>query len=109
VIYRTVSITPHEDFLAGEINDVTRWDLKRQADGLVDGAQIQVLTYLGETWGRGTPRFKNEEAIAFAQKVRAAGGVITWDTPTQRDGTFAPAFVAQLKALGEAMMAAKAP
>jgi hypothetical protein len=109
VIYRTISLTPHEDFIAGEVNDLARWDPKRGTDGLVDGAQIQVLTYLGETWGRGTPRFKDADVVAFAEKVRAVGGVITWDTPTQRDGTFAPQFFAQLKAIGEAMAAISKP
>ena len=103
VIYRTISITPHEDYTAGEINDVARWDPRRNVDGLIDGAQVHVLTFLGETWGRGAPRFKNGEAVAFSQKVRGVGGAITWDTPTQRNGTFAPEMLAQLQAIGAAL------
>ena len=103
VVYRTLSLTPHEDFTAGEIDQPELWTPKRNFDGKADGAQIQVLSYLGATWGQGAPRFTPEQAIAFSKKVAAAGGVITWDTPIQKGGTFAPEYVAQLKAMGEAM------
>jgi hypothetical protein len=105
VVYRTISITPHEDYLAGEIDKPDLWTPKRNTDGLVDGVQIHVLSYLGITWGQGTPRFTSEQAIAFARKVAAVSGVITWDTPIQKGGTFAPEFVTQLTAIGEAMKA----
>ena len=109
VVYRTLSITPHEDYLAGEIDKPELWTPKRHADGKADGAQIHVLSYLGATWGQGAPRFAAADAIVFAKKVAEAGGVITWDTPIQKGGTFAPDFVAQLKAIGEAMLAVQSP
>ncbi len=107
VVYRTLSITPHEDFLAGEIDKPELWTAKRNFEGKVDGVQIHVLSYLGTTWGQGAPRFTVEQAVAFARKVADAGGVITWDAPIQKGGTFAPEFVTQLKAIGEAMAAVK--
>jgi hypothetical protein len=103
VVYRTISITPREDYTAGEIDKPDLWTPKRNVDGLIDGAQVHVLSYLGATWGMGAPRFTPELAIAFSKKVAAAGGGITWDTPIQKGGTFAPEFLAQLKAIGEAM------
>jgi hypothetical protein len=103
VVYRTISITPYEDYIAGEIDKPDQWTAKRTLDGFIDGAQVHVLSYLGTTWGQGTPRFTAEQAIAFSQKVTAVGGVITWDTPIQKGGTFAPEFLAKLKAIGEAM------
>jgi hypothetical protein len=103
VVNRTISITPHEDYIAGEISDITKWDLKRNTGGLVDGAQLHVLSYLGERWGGGNPRFTNEQAVDFSKKVVAAGGVITWDVPTRNDGTFAPEFLEQLTAIGKAV------
>ncbi len=103
VVYRTISLTPYEDFTAGEIDKPDLWTAKRNFEGKVDGVQIQVLSYLGTTWGQGTPRFTPEAAIAFSKKVAEAGGVITWDTPIQKGGTFAPEFIAQLKAIGEAL------
>ena len=106
VVNRTLSITPHEDYIAGEISKIELWDPRRNADGLVDGTQLHVLTYLGTTWGQGTPRFTPAQAIEFAKKVAAIGGVITWDTPIQKGGTFSPEFVEQLKAIGTGMKSA---
>jgi hypothetical protein len=36
----------------------------------------------------------------FTRTVTDAGGVVTWDTPIQRNGTFAQPFVDQLTAVG---------
>jgi hypothetical protein len=103
VVNRTISVTPHEDYLAGEISDITKWDLKRNTGGRVDGAQLHVLSYLGERWGGGNPRFTTEQAVDFSRKVVSAGGVITWDVPTRSDGTFEPQFIEQLTAIGKAV------
>jgi hypothetical protein len=105
VVYRTISITPHEDYIAGEIDKPDLWTPKRQVDGKIDGAQVHVLSYLGQTWGIGEPRFTAEQAVAFSLKVAAAGGVITWDAPIQKGGTLAPAFLDQLAAVGRALRA----
>jgi hypothetical protein len=105
VVNRALSLTPHEDYIAGEISDPKLWNARRNADGRVDGAQLHVLSYLGATWGQGAPRFSTEDAVAFSQKVAAVGGALTWDTPTRNNGTFAPEFLAQLKAIGEAIRA----
>lgn len=101
VVYRTISISPDEDYTAGEIDKPDLWTPKRVEDGIIDGAQVHVLTFLGERWGMGKPRFTTDQAVDFSQKVAAAGGVITWDTPIQKGGTFAPEFLNQLKAIGE--------
>lgn len=78
VVYRLLSITPEEDFTAGEIDDPERIITRRTDDGYVDGAQIHVLTFLGERWG-------------------------TWDAPIRRDGTIAAPFLEQLRAIGAAL------
>jgi len=104
-VNRTMSLTPVEDYIAGEVDKPELWSPKRHANGKIDGAQIHVLTYLGERWGQGTLRFTTDSMVAFSRKVAAEGGVITWDTPVQKNGTFAPAFLAQLKAAGEAFAA----
>jgi hypothetical protein len=105
VVNRTLSITPHEDYIAGEISDPALWSARRNENGRIDGAQLFFLSYLGSTWGQGTPRFATEQAVAFAQKVAEVGSAVTWDTPTQRNGTFAPEFLAQLKAIYAAIVA----
>jgi alpha-L-fucosidase len=106
VVYRTISITPFEDYIAGEVDQPDQWKARRYADGKQDGAQIHMLSYLGEKWGTGdTPRFKDEEVIAFSRKLWDAGGAVTWDVPIQRDGTIAQPFLDQLSAVGRAMLA----
>jgi hypothetical protein len=108
VVNRTLSITPHEDYIAGEVSDPDLWNARRHADGRIDGAQLHFLSYLGATWGQGAPRFNTQRAIGFSLKIAESGAAITWDTPSQKNGTFAPEFVAQLKAIGEAMRATAA-
>ncbi len=105
VVNRTLSLTPHEDYIAGEISDPTLWNARRNADGIIDGAQLHFLSYLGTTWGQGTPRFTTEQVVGFTKKVAESGSAVTWDTPIQRNGTFAPEFLAQLKLIGETIAA----
>ncbi len=100
VVYRMLSLTPYEDFTAGEIDKPDQVTLRRNADGKIDGAQLQMLSYLGQTWGIGDqPRFTNQQVIEFTQKLRKAGGAVTWDVPVALDGTISKAFLDQLKEL----------
>lgn len=104
VVYRTISITPFEDYTAGEVDLPDKWSPKRNLNGKVDGAQIQMLSYLGERWGTGdAPRFTNEEVIGWSRKVVDVGGAVTWDVPIRTDGTIAPAFLEQLTAIGKSL------
>lgn len=105
VVNRTLSLTPHEDYIAGEVSDPNLWNARRHTDGRIDGAQLHFLSYLGATWGQGAPRFSTEQAIAFSRRSAETGSAVTWDTPVQRNGTFAPEYVAQLKAIAGAVRA----
>jgi hypothetical protein len=105
VVYRILSMTPHEDFTAGEIDKPDRVTIRRSADGKMDGVQIHMLSYLGETWGRGTPRFTNEQVINFSKKLWDAGGAVTWDVPVELTGKISPPFLDQLRALRTAAAA----
>jgi hypothetical protein len=105
VVYRMLSITPHEDFTAGEIDKPELVAIRRAADGKIDGTQIHMLSYLGETWGMGGPRFTAEQIVGFTRKVTDAGGAVTWDVPVELNGAMAPEFAAQLTALGKTMAA----
>ena len=49
VIYRILSVTPYEDFTAGDIDKPELIAIRRAIDGKVDGAQVQMLSYLGQT------------------------------------------------------------
>jgi hypothetical protein len=103
VIPRLISVSPDEDYTAGEISDPTVLQIRRAVGGKLDGRQIQVLSYLGRTWGRGEPRFTNVQAIQYSQTVRATGGAITWDVPTQLDGLIPEPVLIQLRAIGGAL------
>jgi hypothetical protein len=102
VIHRLISITPYEDYTAGEIDDPDKISIRRTVDGKQDGAQLQVLTHLGELWGKGAPRHKVEQVVEWSRKVWAQGGAITWDTPVDPTGGFAREYIEQLAAIGKA-------
>jgi hypothetical protein len=100
VIPRLISVTPDEDFTAGEVNDPSKLEIKNTKNGKIDGTQIQVLTYLGETWAKGAPRFTADEVINFSANVIGNGGGTTWDVPIQIDGSIPDPFIKILEKLG---------
>ena len=103
VVPRLISVTPHEDYTAGELSDPATLSIRRADEGRVDGKQIHVLSYLGRTWGLGAPRFTTEQAVGWSRDVRQQGGVITWDVPVEPGGRLAEPFLAQLRAVGSAL------
>jgi alpha-L-fucosidase len=103
VVYRLLSVTQYEDYTAGEIDQPDRISIRRASRGRIDGAQLHVLCYLGETWGMGAPRFSVDQITGWSNQVAKEGGVITWDVPIQRSGLLAQAFLDQLAAVGKAM------
>lgn len=103
VIPRLISVTPDEDYTAGEINDPATVQIRRSTAGRLDGVQAQVLSYLGRTWGRGEPRFTDEQAVQYSRNLRTNQTVITWDVPVQLDGRIAEPFLKQLHAVGSAL------
>jgi hypothetical protein len=104
VVYRILSVTPYEDFTAGEIDKPELVSIRRSVDSRVDGTQIHMLSYLGQTWGVGSPRFTPAQIIEYTRKVTDAGGAVTWDAPVELNGTMAQPFVEQLSALGKSML-----
>jgi hypothetical protein len=103
VVDRLISVTPHEDYTAGEINNLDRLMIRRLVDGKVDGAQPHVLSFLGATWGMGAARFSTETVVAHSRKTAALGGMITWDVPVQANGLVPREFLDQLSAVGQAL------
>jgi alpha-L-fucosidase len=105
VVDRVISFTPAEDYTAGEINDLSRSLIRRAVNGLVDGERIHKLSYLGATWGKGTPRYAdlNDVVIPWTRRIAEAGGAMTWDVPVQRNGLISEPFLVQLRAIGSAM------
>lgn len=108
VMDRVLSITPFEDYTAGEINEIQTTRLWRATpDGLVDGARIHKLSYLGRSWGTGEPRYTNltEVVIPWTRKIVDAGGAMTWDAPIQPSGHISDEYIEQLREIGKAVQA----
>ena len=101
VIHRLVSITPFEDYIAGEIDDPDKITIRRAFDGKQDGSQLHVLTHLGEQWGKGGPRYAPAQVVEWSRKVVQQGGAITWDTPVDATGGIGEEFLEQLRAIGK--------
>ncbi len=107
VIGRLISVSPDEDYTAGEVNEPDKVLIRRVIDGKMDGEVPQVLSFLGATWGKGAPRFSTDDAVNDSQRIAKLGGVITWDTPIQKNGVIAPQFIEQLTAIGAALKSTK--
>ena len=99
VVYRSLSMTPYEDYTAGEVDKPELISIRRAVAGKVDGVQVHILSFLGAKWGMGEPRFTRQQIAEWTQQVIDAGGAMTWDTPVQLNGRIPPAFVDQLMVL----------
>ena len=105
------SMTEYEDFTPGEIErDMTvaagnTPDYSRLAnyDRFLNGAQLHVLTIMGEWWGKAPLRFPDELTIGYTKFINSRGGVVSWDAPLTVGGAVDPEFWPQLKALGHAI------
>ena len=102
VYYRMFAMSPYQDFMAGEIDKPELVKINRSTDGKLDGSQIHMLSYLGQTWGQGMPRFTGGQPVEYSKKLWAEGGAVTWDVPVGLNGTMAQAFLDQLRAIGKA-------
>ena len=101
VVHRILSLTPYEDYTAGENDKPELISIRRAYNGRVDGKQIHALSYLGRTWGMGDPRFTAEQIIEWSKTIIQEGGAITWDTPVQSTGLINVSFLQQLTVLGD--------
>jgi hypothetical protein len=100
---RIMSMTPYEDYTAGEINEPDRIQWRYHHDGMIDGKQIHILSYLGRKWGLGEPRFNEEQIIKYSLEINSVKGAVTWDVPPMPDGTIPKDFMKQLVKIGEAL------
>jgi len=109
--YPVFSVSPHEDYTAGLVYDFERElaNPRRLDSGRLDGARLHVVSFLGETWGRGEPRFPPEQAAAHTRKVLELDGAVTWDVPVAADGTIPGPFLARLRAIRDAASTAPRP
>ena len=109
------SITEYEDYTPGEIERdlpvapgcLPDYSRLRNFDRFLDGAQLHILTIMGEWWGKHPLRFPDELTIAYTKYINGKGGVISWDAPLTTGGLIDPVFHPQVLALGKAIHAEK--
>ncbi len=93
-------VSDDEDFTAGEAANalpVCQGPFVRRRGG--HAARFHVLTYLGEDWNKGNPRFPDDLVIGYTQHMNRHGGVITWDVPISAAGCIPEPFLRQLSLL----------
>lgn len=104
-----VAHTRFEDYAAGEVNlpQLPRAAAAcpgRWLDGEGRQVQFHILTFLGTSWCQGEkPQWPDDKVIGVTQEIVKKGGVVTFDVPIQRSGLIPDPFVAQLRAIGQAM------
>ena len=103
VINPIITVTPYEDYTAGEINDVEH---ARPANR--DGVQLHMLSYLGSNWSAGKqPRYTDEQIAGWTAALVKKDVVVTYDVPREMNGLIPEAFVNQLRKIGAAVRSAK--
>lgn len=98
-----ISHTEHEDYTAGECDRALPECPGPWVEKNGHNARYHVLTYLGEFWCKGPPRFPDELVVGYTKHVVGRGGVITWDAPIERSGLIPDVYVKQLTAIGREM------
>ncbi len=99
VVVPVVCHSEHEDFTAGEIADALPVCPGPWVERNGHKARYHILSYLGESWCKGKPRFPDELVIGYTKHITRKGGVITWDVPIRNNGLIPEPFLAQLGAL----------
>lgn len=99
VLNPIITLTPEEDYTAGEINDPGKVACSGRWVGT---AQFQMLSFLGPNWCQKPPRFTADQVVDFTRAITDKGGAVTWDVPPAGvNGHIPDEFLAQLKAIGE--------
>jgi len=96
-----------EDYTAGEQAgsfpiSFRRKNWSQPIDGDVDGAQYHMLTYLGQSWGSGSPRMPQGLFVEYTKYLISLNGVLSWDIPPTIDGHIQSDFLPILQALRKA-------
>lgn len=103
VVVPVVCHSESEDYTAGEIAQALPECPGPWVERNGHRARYHILSYLGESWGKGTPRFPPELAAGYTRHVTEKGGVITWDVPIGPAGSIPEAFLRQLEFIARAV------
>ena len=103
VLTPVVCHTEYEDYTAGEIAEALPECPGAWVERNGHKARYHVLTYLGEFWCKGKPRFPDDLVVGYTKHVTGKGGVITWDVPIERSGRIPTPYVEQLTAISRSI------
>lgn len=97
---------PIETYSAGEMDYFLNVSGKRPLDGkwfntseMMKGKRTFFLTFSGQWWGWGNPRFPDELIIGYTKHIIRHGGLMTWDVPINSKGKIPEANFQQMRKL----------
>lgn len=93
-------LAAEQDYTAGEVS--TNFPVSNKWEpmfGKTDGMQTHVLSYLGDWWGVGEPRFSEAFVTGYTELITGLGGAMTWDVPISESGRIPPPFFERLRCL----------
>lgn len=103
VLVPIISHTEFEDYTAGEANVMVTPNKFHLFGRTIDGAQFQVLSFLGDFWCVGEPRYPDELVVAYTRYINRFEGAVTWDAPVQDNGLIPEVYLRQLAKVGRAV------
>jgi hypothetical protein len=93
-------LAAEQDYTAGEFsNKFPAHDVWTKLEAETDGMQTQLLSFLGEYWGRGEPRFPDGLVSSYTQYLNQRGIAMTWDVPFSETGIIPESFLRQLEGI----------
>ena len=96
VVIPPVCHTEYEDYTAGEVDRALPECTGAWVGRNGHKARYHVLSYLGESWCKGAPRFPDEMVVGYTKHIMSKGGVMTWDVPIERSGLIPQVYLDQL-------------
>lgn len=93
-----------EDFTFGEsgfLLEVSYLHYRDYRPGVTEKMQLQYLTFLGEFWGIGEPRFPVKLVTGWTQHINNLGGTVSWDIPLTDSGEIPDKIYRQLAAISK--------
>jgi len=91
-----------EDYIGGEsgfllaVSDKHYYNYRQ---GVTDQIPLHFLTFLGDFWGVGEPRFPVEVVTGWTQHLNNMGGTVSWDCPVTDSGAIPDKVYDQLAVL----------
>ena len=93
-----------EDYTDGESGFLLQVDamhFQRARPGVTDKLPLHFLSFLGEFWGIGEPRFPVEVVTGWTRHINNLGGTVSWDCPVTDEGMIPEKVYDQLAVLSK--------